>query len=65
MQGRSHEFLGGQVELLQSKADLMNAHAECAKHTQHANTRGSGGMPPPENFVASFEIESESILKDI
>ena len=26
-QGRSHEFLGGQVELLQSKADLMNAHA--------------------------------------
>ena len=27
IQGRSHKFLGGQVELLQSKADLMNTHA--------------------------------------
>ena len=42
--GLEPQNLVGQVELLQSRADLMNAHAECVKDTQLymlTNIRGS------------------------
>ena len=43
MQGRRKQLLIG-------PAKGMAVKEKCAKHTQHANARGSGGMPPQEIF---------------
>ena len=42
----------------------MAVKEKCAKHTQHANARGSGGMPPQEIFEKTCsEIASDSFLR--
>ena len=29
---------------------IYGGSSRCVKHTKHANSRGSGGMPPPGKF---------------
>ena len=55
---------GRRKQLLIGPAKGMAVKEKCAKHTQHANARGSGGMPPQEIFEKPYsEIASDSFLR--
>ena len=52
-QGRIQDLLRGSLSYYQAAVYNGEYNLSYAKHNQHAkhgNTRGSGGMPPQENF---------------
>ena len=51
IQARNQTSRGGSKSLMVTQkisGSLIVSY--CAKHNQHANARGSGGMPPPGKF---------------
>ena len=72
VQGHRSLFLCGQAirEILGGLEYIVKvepfSHCACAKHNQHANARGSGGMPPRKILKnRCSEIESGGISGSI